>query len=132
MNRDELIAAILPELGKVPMVDAPQSRIREIQAGWIADAILSRLQPPGDGESVPVPVSADQAAAMVLFGAAWLKDHAPDRLKPSYADGYAKAVGDAAKVAIQYQPQPGYPQNYHQASVDIATAIRALAGKDEV
>jgi hypothetical protein len=38
----------------------------------------------------------------------------------------AQALEDAARVAISYEPRRGYPRNHHQASVDIAAAIRAL------
>lgn len=103
MNRDELIAAILPELGKVPMVDAPQSRIREIQAGWIADAILSRLQPSGDGELV----AADGYAKAI--------EDAVDVVQRVDSWGLS---GDALKAVIRQR-------------TFIAKAIRALAGKDE-
>lgn len=32
-------------------------------------------------QSIPIPTNADVAAAMVLCGMAWLKEHAPERLK---------------------------------------------------
>jgi hypothetical protein len=37
--------------------------------------------PPAQTDTVRMPTTADEAAAMVLVGAAWLKEHAPDRLK---------------------------------------------------
>lgn len=92
MNRDELIAAILPELGKVPMVDAPQSRIREIQAGWIADAILSRLQPSGDGEEASRVAELELANAKLRTNIRRLLDYAD--LTPQFAiDSAMEALG---------------------------------------
>jgi hypothetical protein len=42
---------------------------------------------PAQADTVRIPTDADEAAAMVLVGTAWLKEHAPDRLKaPAQAE----------------------------------------------
>lgn len=133
MNRDELIAAILPELGKVPMVDAPQSRIREIQAGWIADAILSRLQPSGDG----VVEQCEQVHRFIKLPDHPRKDglsRCPhcmaiglDAARQELHSVYAKAIEDAARVAYVACAETRHVTLGDKA----AAAIRALAGKDE-
>ena len=49
---------------------------------WLESHILAdwnRRQPAG--AEVPVPVNADQAALMCLLGEAWLREHAPERLR---------------------------------------------------
>lgn len=43
-------------------------------------AILA-LRPQPNTEGIPVPTTADQAAAMQMVGQAWLEQHAPDRLR---------------------------------------------------
>lgn len=43
--REVIKRAVLPIIDKVPAVDASQSRIREIRAGWMADAALTALAP---------------------------------------------------------------------------------------
>lgn len=48
-----------------------------------------------NGRSVAIPKNADQAALMVLLGESWLRQHAPERLKPS-----APAMPDG--VVLQY------------------------------
>jgi len=54
--------------------------------------------------SVKIPTSADEAALMSLLGEAWLKDHAPDRLRTapaqqSLSEAYEKGWREAAKWA---------------------------------
>ena len=44
--REMVKRAVLPIIDKVPAVDASQSRIRGIRAGWMADAALTALTPP--------------------------------------------------------------------------------------
>ncbi|MBP7501147.1 MAG: hypothetical protein KA784_00005 [Aquabacterium sp.] len=46
-------------------------------------ALRAALAQPSQTEqqSIPIPTNADAAAAMVLCGMAWLKEHAPERLK---------------------------------------------------
>lgn len=39
-------------------------------------------QVPARPDIVPIPANADQAAGMALVGEAWLREHAPQRLKP--------------------------------------------------
>ena len=67
-------------------------------------ALLSRLQPPGDGESTISKM---------------------ETVQPSYADGYAKAKEDSAAKAESMAPVTS-----NHAAYTIAAAIRALAGKD--
>lgn len=43
---------------------------------------LCHCQP---ADSVKVPTNADEAALMVLLGMDWLKNHAPERIKPEQA-----------------------------------------------
>jgi len=51
---------------------------------WVLISKLSKLEAQvaanAPADTVPLPVSADQAAGMVLVGTAWLKEHAPERL----------------------------------------------------
>lgn len=59
---------------------------------WQARAALAAA--PAD--RVPIPTDADQAAGMVLVGTAWLKEHAPERLK---------APAEQAPVALTWSAE---------------------------
>lgn len=52
----------------------------------IAEAAVERLSPAG----VPIPRTADEAAAMAIVGEQWLRQNAPDRLRPEARDPPAK------------------------------------------
>ena len=60
--------------------------MRTAWRAWKARAALANVQPKGmDGDTVPMPQNADQAAAMALLGERWLRDNAPERLKATQA-----------------------------------------------
>lgn len=53
--------------------------------------------------SVPIPRNADQAAGMAIVAKAWLKKHAPDRLKTTNASS-AACETDHAMPATPHHP----------------------------
>jgi hypothetical protein len=43
VSREEIIKAVRPVLDRHPMIDSSQSHKLDIQAGWVADAVLAAL-----------------------------------------------------------------------------------------
>lgn len=143
MDRDEVSKAEvhLSGLGWIRIEwDTPVSKEHADLA--LAEAVSpSRLQPSGDGgkpfayfqynegwgtwEQV-----ADNFASTEGVIPAYRSSPSPAKAEPSYADGYAKALEDAAKVANDYARVIDITENPEAAPACIAASIRALAGKD--
>ena len=49
VSRENLLKAVRPVLDRHPMIDSSQSHKLDIQAGWVADAILAALRPADTG-----------------------------------------------------------------------------------
>jgi hypothetical protein len=49
VSREALLKAVRPVLDRHPMIDSSQSHKLDIQAGWVADAILAALRPTDTG-----------------------------------------------------------------------------------
>jgi hypothetical protein len=49
VSRETLLKAVRPVLDRHPMIDSSQSHKLDIQAGWVADAILAALRPTDTG-----------------------------------------------------------------------------------
>lgn len=49
VSREGIIKAVRPVLDRHPMIDSSQSHKLDIQAGWVADAILAALRPTDTG-----------------------------------------------------------------------------------
>jgi hypothetical protein len=49
VSREEIIKAVRPVLDRHPMIDSSQSHKLDIQAGWVADAIIAALRPTDTG-----------------------------------------------------------------------------------
>lgn len=49
VSRETLLKAVRPVLDRHPMIDSSQSHKLDIQAGWVADALLAALRPTDTG-----------------------------------------------------------------------------------
>jgi len=49
VSREEIARAVRPVLDRHPMIDSSQSHKLDIQAGWVADAIIAALRPTDTG-----------------------------------------------------------------------------------
>jgi hypothetical protein len=49
VSRETLLKAVRPVLDRHPMIDSSQSHKLDIQAGWVADAIIAALRPTDTG-----------------------------------------------------------------------------------
>jgi len=49
VGRETLLKAVRPVLDRHPMIDSSQSQKLDIQAGWVADAIIAALRPTDTG-----------------------------------------------------------------------------------
>ena len=97
-----------------------------LHRGFTCPPYEEAAPPARDASSVPMPQNADQAAAMASIGIAWLRDNAPERLKPEARDAedtgwrpgqdltalrakYASAVRtlqDIAKTPYSWEKRP--------------------------
>ena len=91
-------------------------------------------------QAVPTPMSADQAALMVLLGTNWLQGHAPERLRPDqFREGWIAARDaaadeidcgcperDAALAATTRVARWGACQKGADCCAILARAIRAM------
>ena len=66
-----------------------------------AQAPTEQRQSEPSGDAVPVPQHADQAALMVLLGTDWLKQNAPERLRPEPSGDVVKMREAAEEVAAR-------------------------------
>lgn len=65
---------------------------------------------PAQGDSVPMPQNADQAALMALIGEAWLRNNAPERLKPPAPAVPDDAVIETCDHGHRYAKLPDHPR----------------------
>ena len=64
-------------------------------------------EPEPSADTVPMPQNSDQAAAMVLLGVAWLREHAPERLT-SEAAHVSNMVAQHARKDVWYWQNDGH------------------------
>lgn len=58
------------------------------------------LPPQSPADTVPVPTNADQAALMALLGEAWLREHAPERLRAPQSPAERADISDERIEAL--------------------------------
>jgi hypothetical protein len=65
VGREEIIKTVRPVLDRHPMIDSSQSHKLDIQAGWVADAILAALRPTDTGRETVFDAVQDAILAVV-------------------------------------------------------------------
>jgi hypothetical protein len=67
VSRETLLKAVRPVLDRHPMIDSSQSHKLDIQAGWVADAILAAIRPTDTGWR-DIATAPKDGSAFVGFG----------------------------------------------------------------